>query len=100
MLSNSKRKGDLNDLNDNRGISVLPTIAKIFEKKLAYQIQIFLNANRLLFSGQHGFRSGNLSETDLHELCCFLSIAERHLNKWIQKNYLLNFSIKDSVIFR
>ena len=63
-----KRKGDLNDFNGYRGISVLPPIAKIIEKILAYQIQIFLNTNRILFSGQHGFRSGHSCETALHEL--------------------------------
>ena len=63
-----KRKGDLNDFNGYLGISVLPPIAKNFEKKLAVQNQIFLNTNRILFSGQHGLRSDHSCETTLHEL--------------------------------
>ena len=63
-----KNKGDKNDTNSYRGISVLPSIAKLFEKILAYQIIIFLNVNNLLFKGQHGFRSHHSCETALHEL--------------------------------
>ena len=58
----------LDDVNNYRGISVLPPVAKIFEKLLATQIIIFLNINKILFNGQHGFRSGHSCETALHEL--------------------------------
>ena len=51
-----------------RGISVLSPIAKTFEKMLAYQIQIFLYKNCLLFTGQHGLRSGHSCENALYEL--------------------------------
>ncbi len=63
-----KNKGDNDDVNNYRGISVLPPVAKIFEKLLATQIIIFLNINKILFNGQHGFRSGHSCETALHEL--------------------------------
>ena len=43
-------------------------MAKIFEKILATQIIIFLNINKILFNGQHGFRAGHSCETALHEL--------------------------------
>ena len=52
-----KKKGDQCDINNYRGISVLPPLAKIFEKILASQIIDHLNKNNLLFNGQHGFRS-------------------------------------------
>ena len=63
-----KNKGQKNDLNNYRGISVLPPIAKIFEKILASQISIYLSLNKILFAGQHGFRNGHSCETALHEL--------------------------------
>ena len=62
------KKGDKIDVNNYRGISVLPPVAKIFEKILATQIIIFLNINKILFNGQHGFRAGHSCETALHEL--------------------------------
>ena len=54
-------------MNNYRGISVLPPIAKIFEKILAMQITIYLKLNNILFSGQHGFRNGHSCETALHK---------------------------------
>jgi hypothetical protein len=63
-----KNKGDKNDINNYRGISVLPPIAKIFEKLLAAQIIYYLEINNLLFVGQHGFRAGHSCETALHEI--------------------------------
>ena len=69
-----KGKGLESDLNSYRGISVLPPIAKIFEKILAKQISIYLNLNNILYNGQHGFRSGHSCETALHELISDLNI--------------------------
>jgi hypothetical protein len=63
-----KNKGQKNDFNNYRGISVLPPIAKIFEKIFASQISIYLSLNNILFAGQHGFRNGHSGETALHEL--------------------------------
>ena len=75
-----KKKLSLFDLNNYRGISVLPPIAKIFEKILATQITIYLNMNKMLFSGQHGFRAAHSCETALHELLSDInSIREKHL---------------------
>jgi hypothetical protein len=68
-----KSKGIKSDVNNYRGISVLPPIAKIFEKILAMQISIYLNLNNILFSGQHGFRNGHSCETALHELISYLN---------------------------
>jgi hypothetical protein len=63
-----KNKGQTNDFNNYRGNSILPPIAKIFEKILASEISIYLSLNNILFSGQHGFRNGHSCETALHEL--------------------------------
>ena len=62
------KKGQTDEINNYRGISVLPPLAKIFEKILATQIIIYLNINKILFCGQHGFRADHSCETALHEL--------------------------------
>ena len=69
-----KNKGDVKDINNYRGISVLPPIAKIFEKILSEQISYFFNSNMLFFAGQHGFRRNHSCETALHELLSELNV--------------------------
>ena len=44
------------DLNNYRPISVIPTVAKIFENIIYNQLYQYLNENGLLNSGQSGFR--------------------------------------------
>jgi hypothetical protein len=63
-----KNKGIKNDVNNYRGISVLPPIAKFFEKILAEQIVNYANEHNIFYSGQHGFRPGHSLETAHHKL--------------------------------
>jgi hypothetical protein len=63
-----KKSGSFDDLNNYRGISVLPPIGKIFEKIIANQINEHLAKNKLLFNGQYGFRSNHSCEAALHEI--------------------------------
>lgn len=71
--------GDSAEINNYRSISVLPPLAKVFEKLLASQILIYLNANKILYAGQHGFRPGHSCETALHELVSeFNAIRDRN----------------------
>jgi hypothetical protein len=63
-----KNKGSVTEIGNYRGISVLPPIAKLFEKVLANQIVCYFNKNKLLFKGQHGFREDHSCETALHEI--------------------------------
>jgi len=69
-----KGKGDKCEINNYRGISVLPPVSKVFEKLPANQIKCFFNVNKLFFEGQHGFRSGHSCESALHELVTELNI--------------------------
>ena len=70
-----KEKGEKTELNNYRGISVFPPIAKVFEKIIATQIINYINENRLLTDDQHGFRTSYSCETALHELLTDLNIA-------------------------
>ena len=51
------KKGKRDDPNNYQPISVIPTVAKIFEKCICDQISEYLNANNLLSHCQYGFRS-------------------------------------------
>ena len=66
------------EINNYRGISVLPPLAKLFEKVLASQIFDYFESNKLFYAGQHGFRKGFSCETALHEL---LSEINNNLDK-------------------
>ena len=72
------KKGAIDDMNNYRGISILPPVSKIFEKILAEQIKDYFLKNDLLFEGQHGFRSFHSCETALHEL---ISKCQKSLDK-------------------
>jgi len=93
-----KSKGVKTDLNNYRGISVLPPIAKIFEKILAMQITIYLKLNNILFSGQHGFRNGHSCETALHELISKINLNrdKRLINLLLFIDFRKAFDLVDS----
>ena len=61
------KKGKKNDLNNYRPISVIPTVAKIFEKVVYEQLFSYFNDNNLLTSCQSGFRSFHSTLTALTE---------------------------------
>ena len=63
-----KNKGSNQDINNYRGISVLPPIAKLFEKLISKQITSYLTKNRIISSDQHGFRASHSCESALHEI--------------------------------
>jgi hypothetical protein len=69
------KKGDPMDRNNYRGISILPVLAKLFEKLLADQIMDYFVSNNFFFSGQHGFRKGHSCETALQELLSDINIS-------------------------
>ncbi|RYA67263.1 hypothetical protein DD592_27655 [Enterobacter cloacae complex sp. 2DZ2F20B] len=50
------KKGDRNDLNNYRPISILPVFSKIFEKVLHTQLYSYFEKNNLFSNFQYGFR--------------------------------------------
>ena len=70
------KKGQVDALNNYRGISVLPPLNKIFEKILAEQIKEYFDSSELFDKNQHGFRAGHSCETALHEILsmCFKNL--------------------------
>ncbi|CAF1084798.1 unnamed protein product [Brachionus calyciflorus] len=63
-----KKKGSNDDLNNYRAISILPPIAKLFEKLIHKQILDNLNKSKIILSYQHGFRANHSCESALHEI--------------------------------
>ena len=61
------KKGKKNDPNNYRPISVIPAVAKIFEKVIFEQLYNYFNINRLLTHCQSGFRSLHSTLTALLE---------------------------------
>ena len=65
--------GDRDDLNNYRPITVLPTIARVFERLLYDQMYTYLAENKLLDNQQFGFRS-------IHSTALALG---KSVNKWL-----------------
>ena len=61
------KKGKKNDLNNYGPISLIPTVAKIFEKIVYEQLVSYFSDNNLLTSCLSEFRSFNITLTDLTE---------------------------------
>ena len=65
------KTGEKEDLNNYRPISVIPTLARLFERLIYNQIYDYLTNNNLLNSKQYGFRS-------LHSTALALSESTNH----------------------
>ena len=61
------KKGKRQDVNSNRPISIIPAVAKVFERILYDQFFKYLNDNDLLVNRQSGFRSLRRTLTSLLE---------------------------------
>jgi len=57
------KKGNPNDLNNNRPIAILTSFSKIFEKIACLQLNDYLLQNNIINFTQHGFRKGFSTET-------------------------------------
>ena len=65
------KSGDKEDINNYRPISVIPTLARVFERLIYNQIYDYLTDNNLLNPKQYGFRS-------LHSTALALSESTNH----------------------
>ena len=65
------KTGDKEDLNNYRPISIIPTVARIFERLIYNQIYSYLSVNNLLSTKQYGFRT-------LHSTALALSESTNH----------------------
>ena len=56
------KKGDPEQINNYRLISILPAISKIIEKVMFIQLYEYFNTNNLLYKSQYGFRPKHSAE--------------------------------------
>lgn len=84
-------------MNQYRGISILPLLAKIFEKVLANQIKDYFIHNNLLFSGQHGFREAHSCESALHGIIskCLKNLDNKKINALLFVDFKKAFDMVD-----
>lgn len=68
------KKGDVNDTNNYRPISLIPTLSKIIEKVLKAKLYNYLETNNILSNSQFGFR--NNRSTTLALNTALLKISE------------------------
>ena len=61
------KHGERSDLNNCRPISIVPVVAKVFERIIYDQLYNFLTDNNLISSCQSGFRSLHSTATALLE---------------------------------
>ena len=61
------KQGNRSNVNNYRPISVIPVVAKIFERIVCYQLYDYLTKNDLISSHQSGFRSLHSTVTALLE---------------------------------
>ena len=92
-----KNKGELNNLNSYRGISVLPPLCKLQEKIIAKQIRNHFESKNLLCISQHGFRAGHSCETALHELIssCLINLDKSLINLLLMIDFKKAFDMLD-----
>ena len=77
-----KGSGDKNDPNNFRPISVVPTIAKILEKEIKFQLVKYLTDNFLLNTSQSAYIKNHSTQTALHHFVdhCLCNINNGNFN--------------------
>lgn len=66
------KKGDRNQIDNYRPISILPSLSKILEKLMNGRLVRFLEDNQLISNNQYGFRTGKSAETAVQDLVNFV----------------------------
>ena len=87
------KKGDRGNPENYRPISLLPTISKLYEKFLSYQMNNYLESNNVLSNRQHGFRRNRSTETAV------LSLTEKITSSLERQNYTTAFFLDLSKAF-
>ena len=80
------KKGDPEQIDNYRPISILPAISKIIEKVIFIQLYEYFNTNNLLYKSQYGFRpkhSAELAALEIVDKIIYQMDNKRNTNKYI-----------------
>ena len=95
------KSGERNEPNNYRPISVLPTIARLFERLIFKQIYSNIGNKKLIYSNQSGFRAQHSTTTVLLDLLnqwCFLKYRSRDGKRGSFSRFKKAFDTVDHVI--
>lgn len=67
------KSGDMQNPNNYRPISILPSLSKIFEKAIHKRLDKFFEQNKLLFSKQFGFRKSKSTKDALSSVLEYIT---------------------------
>ena len=70
-----KRKGDINDPDNYRGITLLSCLGKLFTMTINSRLNSYLEENQLLGEEQAGFREGYSTLDHIFSLHCIIELA-------------------------
>ena len=84
------KKGDKDNIENYRPISLLPSLSKIFEKVMLDQLNEYFMQNKLYYNAQYGFRKGHSTEFSVMENID--RIVEELENNKMPINILLDLS--------
>ena len=84
------KSGKLNELNNHRPISILPSIGKIIEKVVSDQLYDYFESNNLINENQFGFRRGRSAEVALSGFINGVLMATE--NKYYAVSLFLDYS--------
>ena len=77
------KKGDIEDMNNFRPISVLSIVSKIMEKIINIEMDAFLNDSELLCENQFGFRKKIIQLKLLWSIWLMIGIQVLIMGKWL-----------------
>ena len=94
------KKGERRDLNNYRPISIIPVVAKVFERIIYNQVSSFLVDNNLLRSSQSGFRGLLSTVTALLEVtyCWAYNIDSGNMNSVVLLDLKKAFDTLDHMV--
>ena len=69
-----KNKGDINDPDNYRGITLLSCLRKLFTSVINERLTVFIDSNQIMSEAQAGFRKGYSTTDQIFTLKCIVGL--------------------------
>ena len=69
-----KNKGDINDPDNYRGITLLSCLGKLFTSVINERLTVFIDSNQIMSEAQAGFRKGYSTTDQIFTLKCIVEL--------------------------